>query len=612
MRSLLAGLVLLWAAVCPAADSPATTASWPCSDAAGAPACKAAAKDLKSARHAFSRGLKLQHAQNLDQAFSEFEEAARLVPQNLEYLTAREMVRQELVTSHLEKGNDNLQGGRQVEALAEFREALQLDPQNEFAQQRLQDAVGPVPVRTAGAPQLIASADAVAAKPKEEHHDIHYRGDSRGLITAVAASYGLTVIFDDAFPSRRVRFDVEDVEFPTAMRMAEAVTKSFSVPLEEKVLFATLDSPENHRLYDRMGMRSFYIPSASAPQELNDILNSLRSLFELRFVSLNTAASTITVRGPLGTLEAATKFLETLDATRPEVLLDVKVYEIDHSFARSIGVHIPNDFHLFNIPLGALAALGGQNIQDLINQLISSGGINQAGNQAISALLAQLQSQQNSIFSQPVATFGGGITLMGLSLDQLRAGLSLNESSVRTLEHLTMRAAHEKEATFKLGSRYPIINASFAPIFNNAAISQVIGNNSFTAPFPSFSYEDLGLTIKAKPSVHGTSDVGLQLEILFRSLGGATLNGVPVISNREYKAGISLKEGEPAVVAGMVTKTEQKSLSGLPGFSRIPGLKTLAAESSKQEEDDELLIVITPFVVRGPDGKETPEIWLGK
>ncbi len=610
MRSLLAGIVLLVASVGLAADGvPAPSA---CSDAAGAPACKAASKDLKAARQAFSRGLKLQHAKNLDEAFSEFEEASRLIPQNVEYLTAREMVRQQLVASHLERGNDNLQNGRQVEALGEFRLALLLDPQNEFAQQRLRDAVGPLPVHTSGAPQLVASIDALAAKPKEEHHDFHYRGDSRGLITDIASSFGLTVIFDDAFPSRRVRFDVEDVDFATAMHAAESVTKSFGVPLEEKVLFATLDTPENHRLYDRMGLRSFFIPGGSTPQELNDLLNSLRSLFELRFVSLNAASSTITVRGPQSTLEAATQFLDTLDSTRPEVMLDVKVYEIDHSFARSIGVHIPNDFKLFNIPLGALAALGGQSIQDLINQLIASGGINQAGNESIQALLAQLQSQQNSIFSQPVATFGGGITLMGLSLDQLRAGLSLNESSVRTLEHMTLRAAHEKEATFKLGSRYPIINASFAPIFNNAAISQVIGNQSFTAPFPSFSYEDLGLTIKVKPSVHGTADVGMQVEILFRTLGGASLNGVPVISNREYKAGIALKEGEPAVVAGMVTKTEQKSLSGLPGFSRVPLLKTLAAASSKQEEDDELLIVITPYVVRGPDDRETPEIWLSK
>jgi type II secretory pathway component GspD/PulD (secretin) len=612
MRWLLTGLLLLLGSVCVAADAPSPVAPSLCSDAAGTPRCKAPAKDLKAAQQSFSRGLKLEQAKNPDEAFVEFDAAARLIPQNVEYLTAREIVRQQVVALHMERGNNNLQDGRQAEALAEFRIALSMDPQNEFAQQRLRDALGPGLIHTSGSPQLVASADAVAPQPQAGHHDFHYRGDSRGLITAVASSYGLTSIFDDMFPSRRVRFDLEDVDFPTAMQTAEAVTKSFTVALDEKTLFATLDTPENHRQYDRMGLRSFYIPGGSTPQELNEILNALRSLFELRFVSLNAASSTITVRGPQGTLEAATKFLETLDSSRAEVMLDIQVFEVGHSYARNIGLHIPSEFKLFNIPAGALAALGGLSIQDLINQLVSSGGINQAGNEAIAALLAQLQSQQGSIFSQPVATFGGGITLMGLSLDQLRASLSLNESSVRTLDHITLRASQDKEATLKIGSRYPILNASFAPIFNSKAISQVLQNNSFTAPFPSINYEDLGLTVKAKPAIHGTSDITLQLELQFRTLGTASLNGVPVISNREYKGGIALKEGEPAVVAGMVTRDDQKSLSGLPAFSRIPGLRLLTAENSKQEEDSELLIVITPYVVRDRDRGETPEIWLGK
>lgn len=602
------------AALCAAEDTPADApaAVSLCSEYPGAPACQAPAKDRKAARQSFARGLKLERSKNLDRAYRQFEEAARLVPQNVEYLTARELVRQQLAARHLEHGNDELLSGRQVEALAEFRMAQTLDPQNEFAQQRMRDALGPLPVRTAGPPQIVASEDALAAKPHDGRHDFHYRGDSRGLITAVASSYGLTVIVDDNFPNRRVHFDLEDADFTTAIQAASQVTKSFSIALEDTVLYSTIDTPENHRLYDRMGLRSFYIPGGSSPQELNDLMNTLRTLFEFRFVSLNAASSTITLRGPRNALAAATEFLEHLDSSRPEVMLDLKVFEVDHSYARNIGLHIPNHFNLFNIPASALAALGGQNIQDLINQLIASGGINQAGNESIAALLAQLQGQQNSIFSQPLATFGGGLTFMGLSLDQLRATLSMNESSVRSLEHVTLRASQEKEATFKLGSRYPILNASFAPIFNNSAISQVIQNQSFTAAFPSFNYEDIGLTLKAKPLVHNNSDVALELELQFRTLGGTSVNGVPIISNREYKGGILVKEGEPAVVAGMITQTDRKSLSGLPLVSHLPGLRVLGTETSKQEEDDELLILITPYVVRNPDRRETPEIWLTK
>ncbi|MGO9403773.1 MAG: type II secretion system protein GspD [Terriglobales bacterium] len=617
MRWLPAGISLLLAGVGWATDTPPAAAPSLCSNSGGAPACHGPKKDLKAARQAFARGLKLEKSQNenpqnLEEAFYEFEEAARLVPQNVEYLTAREMTRQHLAGLHLERGNSDLLAGRQVEALAEFRAALNLDPQNEFAQQRISDALGPVPVHTASPPQVVASSNALIAKPIEGRRDIHYRGDSRGLVTAVASSYGLTVVFDENFPSRRVNFDIENADFATAMRAASAVTKSFSVALEDTVLLAALDNPENHRLYDRMGMRSFYIPGSGSTQDLNELTNTLRTLFEFKFASLNAASSTITLRGPQAALEAATQFLGQLNNERPQVMLDLKVFQVSHTYARNIGLHIPDQFNLFNIPAAALLAAGGQNIQSLINQLISSGGINQAGSQSISALLAQLQGQQNSIFSQPLATFGGGLTLMGLSLDQLSAALTMNESSVRSLQHVQLRASQEKDATFKLGERYPILNASFAPIYNNPAIAQVVGNQSYAAPFPSVNYEDIGLTLKAKPRVFGNSDVALELEIQFRTLGSTNANGIPDILNREYKGGILLKEGEPAVVAGMITESDQKSLSGLPVFSTIPGIGALTSQSSKQNEDDELLILITPHVVRSPELSETPEIWMSK
>lgn len=593
---------------CLAADLPSSRAPATCSNAES----NCVKHASKAAKQAFARGLKLQQSQKLDEAFYEFEEASRLSPQNAEYLTAREMTRQHLAGMHLDRGNSALLNGRQAEALAEFRTALNLDPQNEFAQQRVQDAMGPVPVHTAGPAQVVASSDHLAAKPIDALHDFHYRGDSRGLLAAVASSYGLTVEFDDAFPSRHVRFDMDQADFATALQAASAVTKSFAVPLEDTVLFVAPETPDNHRLYDRMGMRSFYFSGADPAKDLNELLNSLRTLLEFRFVSLNAAANTITVRGPMGALQAATQFLGQLDAPRPEVLLDLQVFEINHTYARDIGLHVPNQFKLFNIPTSALAALGGQNIQDLINQLIASGGINQAGNSSIAALISQLQGQSNSIFSQPVATFGGGRTLMGLTLDQLSAVLSLNESSVRSLQHVTLRASQEKEATLKIGSRFPVLNASFSPISNSAAIAGVLQNQSYAAPFPSVNYEDIGLTLKAKPLIHNNSDVALELNLLFRALGSTNVNGVPIISNREFTGGILLKDGEPACIAGMITESDQRSLNGLPLFSRIPGFRVLTSQNSRQEMDDQLLILLTPHVLSTPERTEAPEIWLEK
>jgi Flp pilus assembly secretin CpaC len=104
--------------------------------------------------------------------------------------------------------------------------------------------------------------------------------------------------------------------------------------------------------------------------------------------------------------------------------------------------------------------------------------------------------------------------------------------------------------------------------------------------------------------------VSLDLEIQFRTLGTTTANGNPIILNREYKGGTLLKEGETAVVAGMIAKSDEKSLSGLPAFATVHGLGALTAQRSKQEEDDELLILITPYVVDNPRRTAAPEIWM--
>src|ERR1035438_8768713 len=172
-RWLPAGICVLLAGVCLAADTPPVIAPAPalCSSSGGAPACQGPKKDLKTAHQAFARGLKLEKSHNLEEAFYEFEAAATLVPQSVEYLTAREITRQHLAGMHLEKGNSDLLQGQPVEAMAEFRTALNLDPQSEFAQQRVRDALGPIPAHTADAPQMVASADTISAKPIDTSHD---------------------------------------------------------------------------------------------------------------------------------------------------------------------------------------------------------------------------------------------------------------------------------------------------------------------------------------------------------------------------------------------------------------------------------------------------------
>ena len=598
-----------WAADHP---SPAATPTVCANGVPGVPSCISTPSAREEAHKAFEHGMKLQKEKRFDDAFLEFEKAASLVPQDLQYATLRELTRQHLVSEHIERGNAAMASGQKILALGEFRNALHLDPSNEFAQQRVNDAIDRSGSASPSSPQLVEESPEIVLVPKDNRMSFHFRGDSRQLLTQVASAFGITVTIDDSVISRPVRFDVDDVGFYVAMRLAGAVTKTFWSPLQEKQILAVADSTENHRLFDRMGLRTFYVPDAAAtPQQLQELVNVLRTVFEIKYVSSNAQKSTITVRAPQAVLNAATVFMEGLGSSAPEVMLDVKIYEVSHTLMKAFGMQIPYQFNLFNIPAIAqqFTLGGGQSIQDLINQLIASGGINQANSSALQALLAQLGQGGSSLLTQSFVTFGNGLTLFGVTMGQLTATLSRNESQLQSLQHVTLRAAQGKDATVNLGSRYPIVNASFAPIFNTPAISQAISNNSFVAPVPSFSYEDLGINMKIKPVVHGTSDVSLTFELKVRALTGASANGVPVIGNREYTGSINVMNEQSTVVAGQITSTEQKSLSGFPGIGQIPVLSHTLASNNVEKDDNELLIVVTPHIIRMAEN-ESSEIWM--
>ena len=574
--------------------------------------CLVSKKELKQARNAFREGMKLQDHQRLEEAFTQFNTASRLAPQNMQFLTARELVKAQLIFDHIQRGNLLLLEDARAHAGAEFRAALELDAANEFARERLAEATRELaPALPRALPVGLADSGEIHLEPKGDRATFHYSGDVRGLFTELSAAYGVASQFDDSMQTRQVRFNVDDVDFFTALKLACQVSKSMWAALDAHQMLIAAENVENHRQFDRMSLRTLILPPHSTPQEATDLVTTMRTIFDLRFVNSGQTSDTVELRGPQPVLEACSKLLGQLSNERPQVMLDIRVYQINHQLTRNIGVHIPNTFNMFNIPAVALVGLAGQNIGDLINQLIASGGINQAGGTALSGLLAQLGGQQNSIFSQPLATFGGGLTFSGVSLDRLAAALSLNESWVRSLENMTMRASQGNDATFHLGEKYPILNASYAPIYNSPQISAVLGNQSYIPPFPSVSYEDLGLNLKAKPTIHGDGSVSLQLELQVRSLTGQSNNGVPVISNREYKGSINLKDGEPAVVAGEVSRSDTRSMSGIPGLGFLPLLNQAMVNNTKQEETDELMIIITPHVLAN-FSRTTPEIWLSE
>src|SRR5499433_3932288 len=214
--------------------------------------------DRRAAEREFKRALDLDKAGRTEEALQAAGHAAELFPGNAAYATAREMLRQKVVAVYLERGNAKADARDLAGAAAQFRLALAIDPQNSYLIQRLRDvspADDPERRRTL---QLLASVDQIDLVPSSGKASIHLRGDTRSLYAQIGQVFKVTFQFDQGINSRPVRFDLDDVDFYTAIRLAGQMTKTFWSPISRTEAIVATDTQEMRRTYERMSLRTFY------------------------------------------------------------------------------------------------------------------------------------------------------------------------------------------------------------------------------------------------------------------------------------------------------------------------------------------------------------------
>ena len=129
-------------------------------------------------------------------------------------------------------------------------------------------------------------------------------------------------------------------------------------------------------------------------------------------------------------------------------------------------------------------------------------------------------------------------------------------------------------------------------------------------PYPASEYEDLGVKVKATPTMHANHEVTLQLEFEIRALAGTNINGIPVLTNRTLTQTVRVKEDETTLIGGLLDNEETRSLVGLPGFANLPGLGYAFGGRNNSLKNTEFLILITPRALREPR-RTAPRIFAG-
>lgn len=432
--------------------------------------------------------------------------------------------------------------------------------------------------------------------PEKITRSFHLRMDERQLVPQVLSAYGIRAIVDQTVPSRGIRFDVEDAAFSNALRLVQLATDTFAAPLDAHSVLVLSDTKENRAKYQPLVAKILYFPGIT-DTELTDMQSIARNLLGVEHATVHLGQGSITVRARESELKALGRIYQELHAGQSEVQIDMHAFEIDHVSQDDAGVILPGSTSAFNLRSEANGVLTGN--AALVQEIVSSGEASAGDWQKIIAILAASGALSGTVFNNPFVIFGGGLTESGVEWNTSSANMLLNRSEVKSLNQIQLRVTNSEEATFRLGEQYPVMMGTYS------VLSGVAESSAQTTP--QVQYVDLGLTLKAKPFIEDSGNVLLHVDLNLDSLAGTSLNGIPVLTNRQYSGVVSVHGGESALLVSAMSKQDSRELTGVPGLSNVPGSGD-ATNRQDMTDTAELVVLITPHIVRSARQETVSEI----
>jgi general secretion pathway protein D len=399
------------------------------------------------------------------------------------------------------------------------------------------------------------------------------RGDAKALFEQVARAYGLDVVFDgDYQPGPPQRFRMDDADYRTALHTLEAVTASFLVPISERVALVVKDTPQKRQEVEPNVILVIPIPEPVTIQEAQEAARSVQQVMEIQKFTIDSTRRIVVLRDQISKARPAQALFEQLLHHKAQVIVEVEFLDVSESSSLSYGLRLPTSIPLVNF-----------------GRFWNSAPSIPAG------------------FTR-FAVFGGGKTLLGLGIADAELFASMSKFSGRTLLKSEVRSVDGQVANFHVGDKYPIITTGY---FGPTPVADSRDIPVYTPP-PTINFEDLGLVLKITPRVHGIEDVTLEVEAEFKVLTGEALNGIPVIATRKFQSKVRMREGESAIMAGLMNSTEARTITGIAGLASIPILGPLVRQNTRSKDRRETLLVLRPRLISPPPSEiVTREFWVG-
>ncbi len=270
------------------------------------------------------------------------------------------------------------------------------------------------------------------------------------------------------------------------------------------------------------------------------------------------ATNSLLIRAQPADWDVLQQSIEALDLRPLQVLIEVLIAEVRHTkdFSLSVSGRIGGD----STGNTASASLSGSSAGDFAMRIMRVGRVN-----VDVALSALSSSGEVRIISRPV-----------------------------------LLAQNNQEARILIGSERPFVQV-FRSLPTDAAVrDQVV------------QYRDVGTELTLTPTINEDGYVNLQLAQQVSSATSETQFGAPIISTREASTHLFVRDGQTAVIGGLVDRDQTSTRSGIPILKDIPLLGALFGSRTSNDTRSELFLFLTPHIVVSDDDTDRVRQGLGQ
>jgi pilus assembly protein CpaC len=272
-----------------------------------------------------------------------------------------------------------------------------------------------------------------------------------------------------------------------------------------------------------------------------------------------------------GIVGADVKVVSRLKSATPlQVMLQVKIAEVNRSLVKQIGVNLMSHDMTGGFQFGI-----GQG-RSISPQYTPGGPLFGGATSSSTGTTTGTASNTGSTL------FGAG-KLFGL--DILSAlDLAENDGRSHTLAEPTLTALSGETASFLAGGEFPIATSN--GISGTAVEYKQYG---VSLAFTPTVLEGGRISMRVRPEVSQLSDQG-----------AITLAGlkIPALTTRRTETTVELGSGQSFMIAGLLSNSSSNTTNKAPFLGSLPIIGALFKSNSFLRNETELVIVVTPYLVR--------------